>query len=107
MLTDNTLTIANGGTTSTSTDIGRITNPVLFRFGTTTNTSFDIEGSLDNSQFEAIRDRFGNKLTLTVASGFVYLEPEASVALPQYIRIKGVSNEAAERTITVFSRDLV
>jgi hypothetical protein len=107
MLIDNNLTIAISGTTSTSADIGRIGNPVLFRFPTTTNTVFDIEGSFDDSTFETVRDRFGNKLTLTVASGYVYLEAEAGVTLPQYIRVKGTSNEAEARTITVFSRDLV
>lgn len=106
MLIDNNLTIALNGTTSTSADIGRIANPVLFRFPTTTNTIFDIEGSFDNSVFETVRDRYGNKLTLTVASGYVYLEAEAAVALPQYIRLRGVSAEAGARTITVFSRDL-
>lgn len=107
MLIDNNFIISLSGTTSTSADIGRIGNPVLFRFPTTTNTIFDIEGSFDNSVFETVRDRFGNKLTLTVASGYVYLEAEAGVTLPQYIRLKGASAEAGERTISVFSRDLV
>ena len=107
MLIDNNFIISLSGTTSTSADIGRIGNPVLFRFPTTTNTIFDIEGSFDNSVFETVRDRFGNKLTLTVASGYVYLEAEAGVTLPQYIRLKGASGEAGERTISVFSRDLV
>jgi len=107
MLIDNQLIILISASTSSSADIGRIGNPVLFRFPATTNTVFNIEGSFDNSTFETIRDRFGNALSLTVASGYVYLEPEAGVSLPQYIRLKGSSNESAGRTITVFSRDLV
>jgi hypothetical protein len=106
MLTDNTLTIAISGTTSTSADMGRIGNPVLFLFPTTTNTEFDIQGSMDNSVFETVYDRFGSTVNLVSASGYIYLEPEAGVALPQYIRLVGDSEEAEERTIKVFSRDL-
>lgn len=106
MLIDNTLTIAISGTTSTAVDLGRIANPVLFRFPTTTSTLFDIQVSFDNSTFETLYDRFGNKVTIKPASGLVYLEPEVGVAMPQYMRLAG-SAEASERTITVFTRDLV
>lgn len=100
-----TTTIPNGTATS-----GAIRNfgGKLTGFSTAvtlTGATLTVQGSLDGTTWVTIRSTTGAALSLTAGAvtGFVAV-PEAAREFP-YLRLISASNEAAERTITLYYRD--
>lgn len=103
----NAVTIANGGTTSTSLDlsarglVGFITPAAL------TGTAFTFTGSVDNSTFVALYNSDNTAYSITVGTSRFYCLNPADFLGMRYVKIVSNGSEAAERTITVTTRSFV
>ena len=104
-----TTTIASGESTSgfvTTADRQRnfeVCSLVLE--GTYTNTSFDIQAEIDGTWFD-IYDTFGNKYSVTVATGKHSLPADVFKDVNK-VRLKGAQNEASARTAKFLLIDIL
>ena len=104
-----TATIANGASVSGAVEIqGRNIDyemGSLILEGTYTNTSFDIQVEVDGTWFN-IYDTFGTKFSVSVADGKHSLPADVFKDVNK-VRVKGASNEGAERTVKFLLVDLL
>jgi len=73
--------------------------------GTYTNSSFDIQAEIDGTWFD-IYDTFGTKYSVTVATGKHSLPADVFKDVNK-VRLKGDSNEGAERTAKFLLIDIL
>jgi len=73
--------------------------------GTYTNSSFDIQAEVDGTWFD-IYDTFGTKYSVTVADGKHSLPADVFKDVNK-VRLKGSSNEGAERTAKFLLIDIL
>jgi hypothetical protein len=104
-----TATIASGASVSSAVEIqGRNIDyemGSLILEGTYTNTSFDIQAEVDGTWFD-IYDTFGNKYAVSVADGKHSLPADVFKDVNK-VRLKGASNEGAERTAKFLLIDIL
>ena len=104
-----TATIANGASVSGAVEIqGRNIDyemGSLILEGTYTNTSFDIQAEIDGTWFD-IYDTFGNKYAVSVATGKHSLPADVFKDVNK-VRLKGASNEGADRTAKFLLIDIL
>jgi hypothetical protein len=104
-----TATIANGASVSDAVEIdGRNIDyeiGSLVLEGTYTNSSFDIQAEIDGTWFD-IYDTFGTKYSVTVADGKHSLPADVFKDVNK-VRLKGSSNEGAERTAKFLLIDIL
>lgn len=106
MLQTTTLTVASGTDTTNTCDTG-INQVVAFIFpATMTSTSATIKGSIDGTNFFNIINTSGVAQTVSTSTGYQYLIPDLSYALPRFIQLALGSNEGADRTIQVVTREV-
>ena len=102
-------TIASGAATSSAIDFQRSGDQFevgsLILEGTYTNTSFDVQAEIDGTWFD-IYDTFGNKYSVTVATGKHSLPADVFKDVNK-VRLKGSSNEGAERTAKFLLIDIL
>ena len=104
-----TATIASGASVSSAIEIqGRNIDyemGSLILEGTYTNSSFDIQAEVDGTWFD-IYDTFGNKYAVSVATGKHSLPADVFKDVNK-VRLKGDSNEGAERTAKFLLIDIL
>ena len=104
-----TAIIANGASVSDAVEIdGRNIDyeiGSLVLDGTYTNTSFDVQVQIEDTWFD-IYDTFGNKYSVTVATGKHSLPADVFKDVNK-VRLKGASNEGAERTAKFLLIDIL
>ena len=104
-----TATIASGESVSDAIEIdGRNIDyeiGSLVLEGTYTNSSFDIQAEIDGTWFD-IYDTFGTKYSVTVADGKHSLPADVFKDVNK-VRLKGSSNEGAERTAKFLLIDIL
>lgn len=104
-----TATIANGASVSGAVEIvGRNINyemGSLVLEGSYTNTSFDLQVEVDGTWFN-IYDTFGTKFSVSVADGKHSLPADVFKDVNK-VRVKGASNEGAERTVKFLLVDIL
>ena len=104
-----TATIASGTSVSSAVEIqGRNIDyemGSLILEGTYTNTSFDVQVEVDGTWFD-IYDTFGNKYAVTVATGKHSLPADVFKDVNK-VRLKGASNEGADRTAKFLLIDIL
>ena len=104
-----TATIASGASVSGAVElIGRNINyemGSLVLDGTYTNTSFDLQAEIDGTWFD-IYDTYGTKFSVSVADGKHSLPADVFKDVNK-VRVKGASNEGAERTIKFLLVDIL
>ena len=104
-----TATIANGASVSDAIEIdGRNIDyeiGSLVLEGTYTNSSFDIQAEIDGTWYD-IYDTFGTKYSVTVADGKHSLPADVFKDVNK-VRLKGASNEGAERTAKFLLIDIL
>jgi hypothetical protein len=104
-----TATIASGASVSDAVEIqGRNIDyeiGSLVLEGTYTNSSFDIQAEVDGTWFD-IYDTFGTKYSVTVADGKHSLPADVFKDVNK-VRLKGSSNEGAERTAKFLLIDIL
>lgn len=104
-----TATIANGASVSGAVEIvGRNINyemGSLVLDGTYTNTSFDLQVEIDGTWFN-IFDTYGTKFSVSVADGKHSLPADVFKDVNK-VRVKGASNEGAERTVKFLLVDIL
>ena len=103
------VTIASGEAVSSSVDFQRSGEQFemgsLILEGTYTNSSFDIQAEVDGTWFD-IYDTFGNKYAVSVADGKHSLPADVFKDVNK-VRLKGDSNEGAERTAKFLLIDIL
>ena len=104
-----TTTITSGQSVSSAVEIdGRNIDyeiGSLVLEGTYTNSSFDIQAEIDGTWFD-IYDTFGTKYSVTVADGKHSLPADVFKDVNK-VRLKGSSNEGAERTAKFLLIDIL
>ena len=104
-----TATIASGTSVSSAVEIkGRNIDyemGSLILEGTYTNTSFDVQVEVDGTWFD-IYDTFGNKYAVSVATGKHSLPADVFKDVNK-VRLKGASNEGADRTAKFLLIDIL
>lgn len=104
-----TTTISSGSSVSDSvTTIYRQRNfeiGSLVLSGTYTNTSFDLQAEIDGTWYD-IYDTYGTKFSVSVADGKHSLPADVFKDVNK-VRVKGASNEGANRTITFLLVDIL
>jgi hypothetical protein len=104
-----TATIASGASVSDAVEIAQEYKEFevgsLILEGTYTNTSFDVQVEVDGTWFD-IYDTFGNKYSVTVATGKHSLPADVFKDVNK-VRLKGASNEASERTAKFLLIDIL
>lgn len=104
-----TATIASGASVSGAVElIGRNINyemGSLVLDGTYTNTSFDLQAEIDGTWFD-IYDTYGTKFSVSVADGKHSLPADVFKDVNK-VRVKGASNEGAERTVKFLLVDIL
>jgi len=104
-----TATIASGESVSSAVEIqGRNIDyemGSLILSGTYTNTSFDIQAEIDGTWYD-IYDTYGTKFSVSVATGKHSLPADVFKDVNK-VRVKGASNEGAERTVTFLLVDIL
>jgi hypothetical protein len=104
-----TATIANGASVSGAVEIvGRNINyemGSLVLDGTYTNTSFDLQAEIDGTWYN-IFDTYGTKFSVSVADGKHSLPADVFKDVNK-VRVKGSSNEGAERTVKFLLVDIL
>jgi hypothetical protein len=104
-----TATIASGASVSDAVEIAQEYKEFevgsLILEGTYTNTSFDVQVEIDGTWFD-IYDTFGNKYSVTVATGKHSLPADVFKDVNK-VRLKGASNEASERTAKFLLIDIL
>ena len=104
-----TATIASGASVSGAVElIGRNINyemGSLVLDGTYTNTSFDLQAEIDGTWYN-IYDTYGTKFSVSVADGKHSLPADVFKDVNK-VRLKGSSNEGAERTAKFLLIDIL
>ena len=104
-----TTTITSGQSVSSAVEIDDRNKEFeigsLILEGTYTNTSFDVQAEVDGTWFD-IYDTFGNKYSVTVATGKHSLPADVFKDVNK-VRLKGASNEASERTAKFLLIDIL
>ena len=104
-----TATIASGAATSSSVEFNRSNKAFemgsLVLSGTYTNTSFDIQVEIDGTWYD-IYDTYGTKFSVSVATGKHSLPADVFKDVNK-VRVKGSSNEGAERTVKFLLVDIL
>jgi hypothetical protein len=104
-----TATIASGASVSGAVEIqGRNIDyemGSLILEGTYTNTSFDIQAEIDGTWYD-IYDTYGTKFSVSVADGKHSLPADVFKDVNK-VRVKGASNEGADRTVTFLLVDIL
>jgi hypothetical protein len=104
-----TATIANGASVSGAVElVGRNINyemGSLVLDGTYTNTSFDLQAEIDGTWYD-IFDTYGTKFSVSVADGKHSLPADVFKDVNK-VRVKGSSNEGAERTVKFLLVDIL
>ena len=104
-----TATIASGAATSSAVEFNRSNKAFemgsLVLSGTYTNTSFDLQAEVDGTWFN-IYDTFGTKFSVSVADGKHSLPADVFKDVNK-VRVKGASNEGADRTVTFLLVDIL
>ena len=104
-----TTTITSGQSVSSAVEIDDRNKEFeigsLILEGTYTNTSFDIQAEIDGTWFD-IYDTFGTKYSVTVADGKHSLPADVFKDVNK-VRLKGSSNEGAERTAKFLLIDIL
>jgi hypothetical protein len=104
-----TATIANGASVSGAVElVGRNINyemGSLVLDGTYTNTSFDLQAEIDGTWYN-IFDTYGTKFSVSVADGKHSLPADVFKDVNK-VRVKGASNEGAERTVKFLLVDIL
>ena len=104
-----TATIASGASVSGAVEIqGRNIDyemGSLILSGTYTNTSFDLQAEVDGTWFD-IYDTYGTKFSVSVADGKHSLPADVFKDVNK-VRVKGASNEGADRTVTFLLVDIL
>lgn len=102
-------TIANGESNSSAVElVGRnqtFEMGSLILDGTYTNTSFDLQAEIDGTWFN-IYDTYGTKFSVSVADGKHSLPADVFKDVNK-VRVKGASNEGAERTVKFLLVDIL
>ena len=103
------VTIASGAAVSSSVDFQRSGDQFeigsLVLDGTYTNTSFDIQAEIDGTWYD-IYDTFGTKYSVSVNDGKHSLPADVFKDVNK-VRLKGASNEGAERTAKFLLIDIL
>ena len=104
-----TITIASGSDTSGEVTFQRKNSDFevgsIILSGTYTNTAFDVQAKIDGTFYD-VYDTFGSKFSLTVATGKHSLPADVFKDVDT-IRLKGASNEGADRTAQVLFIDYI
>ena len=104
-----TATIASGASVSSAVEIqGRNIDyemGSLILSGTYTNTSFDLQAEIDGTWYD-IYDTYGTKFSVSVATGKHSLPADVFKDVNK-VRVKGASNEGADRTVTFLLVDIL
>jgi len=104
-----TATIASGAATSSAVEFNRSNKAFemgsLVLSGTYTNTSFDIQAEVDGTWYD-IYDTYGTKFSVSVANGKQSLPADVFKDVNK-VRVKGASNEGADRTVTFLLVDIL
>ena len=104
-----TATIASGAATSSSVEFNRSNKAFemgsLVLSGTYTNTSFDLQAEIDGTWYD-IYDTYGTKFSVSVAAGKHSLPADVFKDVNK-VRVKGASNEGADRTVTFLLVDIL
>jgi hypothetical protein len=104
-----TATIASGASVSGAVElVGRNINyemGSLVLDGTYTNTSFDLQAEIDGTWYD-IFDTYGTKFSVSVADGKHSLPADVFKDVNK-VRVKGASNEGAERTVKFLLVDIL
>ncbi len=102
-------TIANGESNSSAVElVGRnqtFEMGSLILDGTYTNTSFDLQAEIDGTWYN-IFDTYGTKFSVSVADGKHSLPADVFKDVNK-VRVKGSSNEGAERTVKFILVDIL
>lgn len=102
-------TIANGESNSSAVElVGRnqtFEMGSLILDGTYTNTSFDLQAEIDGTWYN-IFDTYGTKFSVSVADGKHSLPADVFKDVNK-VRVKGSSNEGAERTVKFLLVDIL
>lgn len=102
-------TIANGESNSSAVElVGRnqtFEMGSLILDGTYTNTSFDLQAEIDGTWYN-IFDTYGTKFSVSVADGKHSLPADVFKDVNK-VRVKGASNEGAERTVKFLLVDIL
>jgi len=98
--TSTTATIATSGTVSSAVDFraaafGGIALPAAF-----TGTALTFQVSADNTTYQALNDRYGAAVSMTVAQGKSYPLPTELAGWPWFKIVSG-STEGGNRTIVI------
>ena len=104
-----TATIASGAATSSAVEFNRSNKAFemgsLILSGTYTNTSFDLQAEVDGTWYD-IYDTYGTKFSVSVATGKHSLPADVFKDVNK-VRVKGASNEGADRTVTFLLVDIL
>ena len=104
-----TATIASGASVSSAVEIqGRNIDyemGSLILSGTYTNTSVDLQAEIDGTWYD-IYDTYGTKFSVSVATGKHSLPADVFKDVNK-VRVKGASNEGADRTVTFLLVDIL
>lgn len=100
----NTVTIAQGASTSSSINLGSKGLVGFITPASLTGTAFTFTGSIDGSTFVAIYNSDNTAYSITVGTSRYYILNPADFLGTRYVRIVSNGTEAAARTITFLSR---
>lgn len=99
-------TITSGTDEVAFNTLGTTLSEVVFP-ATMTNTAFDIQKSYDNgANYKDVYNSAGVKITVTVVDGCAKLDPSDSYNLSGFLKLKGASNEGAERALIIVVKPL-
>lgn len=101
--TNQTVTIANAGTKSTSIDLVDAITAGIVLPAAFTGTTITFETSHDDVTFQALTDKYGNAVTMTVAQGKSYTLPDEVAPWP-FVKLVSGSAEGGDRTIRVVNK---
>jgi hypothetical protein len=106
VFTSYTVTIANGGTASTTIDLqGRGLVAVILP-SAFTGSIITFQASPDNNTFQALYNTANTQLSMSVTQGRTYLLSPSDLVGVRYLKLVSGSAEGAERTLTLMVRDL-
>ena len=104
--TAQTVTIANGQTTSNAIDLGELAVVGIQTPSALTGTSFTFQASSDNVTFCAVTKVDGTTYTMTVAASKYIVVPPADLAGVRYLKIVSGATEGQADTIIVVTRQV-
>jgi hypothetical protein len=103
----NVITIDSGQTISSVYNLNGNSLMGIFTPDTLTSSSFNIQGSVDNTTWGTLTSPAGTQLSFTASvNALVYFLP-ATTSSANYIRIVGNSSEAADRSFTIVTKLII